>query len=355
MIDYNRRGGHDGRSHVWHAFAFAVKDKTDRGIVMSGHRFAGPLRFGSAGDAVKALQRQLNMFSGPALEVDGEFGEDTRRRVRWFQGHRGLGADGVVDAVTWAFIFGQPAPETRLAKRRRLRHERAERRLQVMTATGRRLADLTRRLRRLETALDELAKPETREQKISRLRAETETARGVRARAVRAALHRLTVLPLRERAWGVAGTCVGIREVGQNRGRRVDEIIDYAGGRRGEPYCVDGLIWCFGRSGSDAVRPGYPRAVRLMLTDGVVRTTEPQTGELVRYSFDHTGLFGYWARLVAGSYMKCPRALATHIVTREFNTSATGALSSDANEGRDGVYVKVRHRSLITDFLRVTR
>jgi len=318
------------------------------------HPFPGRLRLGCSGDAVRRLQRQLNTYSGLRIAVDGDFGEQTELKVRRFQGHRGLGPDGVVDAVTWAFIFRQRAPETRQAKRRRLRHERAERLVQIKAAKGARLRALKRRLGKLDAALEELAKPETRAQKIGRLRAETVTARGRRARVVKAALKRLTRQPMRLLAWEIAGRCVGIREVGHNGGADVDRIIDYAQGDRGEPYCVDGVIWCYGHAGSQVVKPGYPRAVRLMLVAGVRRTSGPQTGDIVRFTFDHTGLFGYWARLVAGRYVKCPKALATHIVTREFNTSGAGALSSDANDGTDGVHAKVRHRSLVADYLTVT-
>jgi hypothetical protein len=38
----------------------------------------GTLRHDSAGDAVKALQRDLNKLAGVGLEVDGEFGPATR-------------------------------------------------------------------------------------------------------------------------------------------------------------------------------------------------------------------------------------------------------------------------------------
>lgn len=161
---------------------------------------------------------------------------------------------------------------------------------------------------------------------------------------------------LQDRAWTQAGLCVGIREVGgNNRGARVQTIIDYAGGDHGEPYCVDGVIWCYGHAGSKVVRPGYPRAVHLMLVDGVIRTSSPETGDPVRFTFDHTGLFGGWLRKILGRWVRCPRALATHIRTREFNTSGAGALSSDANDGTDGVYEKVRAKELVADFLRVLR
>lgn len=329
-----------------------------------------PLRRGSRGPGVEALQRQLITHAGVTLAVDGEFGPETERVVRGFQGHRGFGPDGIVDAVTWALIFRQPLPERRRAKRRRLRQERAERRLQLERARRReRRAALTRRLQLIDAALVRLDAPESREQRIARLRAELTTreqqlaaARGARRRelqqrvdAVKAALRRLTELPLAARAWELAGDCVGIREVGgNNRGAAVERIIRYALGVVPEPWCVDGVIWCYGHAGSVVVKPGYPRAVRMMLVPGVAQTSDPQLGDPVRFTFDHTGLFGGWRRLLLGRYVACPKPLATHLLTREFNTGGAGALTSDGGAGgTDGVYEKVRHRSLVADFLRV--
>jgi len=160
---------------------------------------------------------------------------------------------------------------------------------------------------------------------------------------------------MRERAWRIAGQCLDIREVGHNRGRRVDEIVRYAGGDLGEAYCVDGMIWCYGHAGSQIVRRGYTRAVRYMLTTGLRATAYPRRGDLIRFVFDHTGMFGGWRRLIRGRYVACPRSMATHILTREFNTSSSGAQSSDANDGTDGCYEKIRHRSLVRDYLIVQR
>ena len=161
--------------------------------------------------------------------------------------------------------------------------------------------------------------------------------------------------PLRVKAWHIAGQLVGDTEsAGHNRGPAVDKVIRYAQGDLGEAYCVDGVIYSYGKAGSKIVKPGFPRAVRMMLVTGVRKILAPRVGDIVRFTFDHTGLFGGWYRQRPdGSYVRSPRLLATHLRTREFNTSALGALSSDANDGTDGIYEKYRAKSLVSDFLRV--
>jgi peptidoglycan hydrolase-like protein with peptidoglycan-binding domain len=59
------------------------------------------LRRGASGDAVRALQVQLNEKRSAGLVVDGQFGGGTETAVRTFQTHAGIGSDGVVGAVTW--------------------------------------------------------------------------------------------------------------------------------------------------------------------------------------------------------------------------------------------------------------
>ena len=63
------------------------------------------VRQGSAGDAVRAAQTQLNRY-GAGLAVDGQFGAGTDRAVRDFQGAHGLSADGLVGSQTWQTLVG---------------------------------------------------------------------------------------------------------------------------------------------------------------------------------------------------------------------------------------------------------
>lgn len=59
------------------------------------------VREGSRGNAVRAVQRYLN------IEADGEFGAGTASAVRSFQSRSGLSADGVVGPNTWqALVAG---------------------------------------------------------------------------------------------------------------------------------------------------------------------------------------------------------------------------------------------------------
>ncbi|MGH3662929.1 MAG: penicillin-insensitive murein endopeptidase [Micromonosporaceae bacterium] len=59
------------------------------------------VRSGSTGDAVRALQVQLNAKRRLSLAVDGVFGSGTDSAVRSFQSHAGITADGIVGPTTW--------------------------------------------------------------------------------------------------------------------------------------------------------------------------------------------------------------------------------------------------------------
>ncbi|MCP2167768.1 glycoside hydrolase domain-containing protein [Goodfellowiella coeruleoviolacea] len=62
------------------------------------------LKQGSTGAAVSRLQRALTAALGTALGIDGDFGPNTDKAVRDYQGSRGLGVDGVVGPATWSAL-----------------------------------------------------------------------------------------------------------------------------------------------------------------------------------------------------------------------------------------------------------
>jgi Putative peptidoglycan binding domain len=131
---------------------------------------------------------------------------------------------------------------------------------------------------------------------------------------------------------------LGVHEQGgNNRGPVVDKIIKFAGGELGEPWCVDGIIWSYGHAGSQIVKPGYTRAVKSMAVPGVEPTSTPQPGDIVRYNFDHAGLL-----------------VALHGSAVESIDANTGA-GNHSDGTMDGVARKLRARSLVRDFLHVTR
>lgn len=62
------------------------------------------VRNGSRGDAVRALQRELNS-AGKNLSVDGVFGSGTESAVRSYQKSANLDVDGVVGPDTWGSLI----------------------------------------------------------------------------------------------------------------------------------------------------------------------------------------------------------------------------------------------------------
>ena len=60
---------------------------------------------GSTGEAVKALQRQLNEKRLAGLVVDGVFGTATKAALLAFQRHAGLAQTGIAGPLTWRYLI----------------------------------------------------------------------------------------------------------------------------------------------------------------------------------------------------------------------------------------------------------
>jgi len=147
--------------------------------------------------------------------------------------------------------------------------------------------------------------------------------------------------PLRERAYEQAVRSIGVMEQGgNNRGREVEKLIAKGGGQAGDPWCGWFMAAVYRLAGSKTVDWRWG-AVRLLYPlTGIRRVSNPERGDLVRFTFDHVGMF-----------------VADHgneIETIEGNTGASGAVS-DSKTGGDGVYRKRRSKNLVNDYLRVTR
>ncbi len=148
--------------------------------------------------------------------------------------------------------------------------------------------------------------------------------------------------PLPDRAFKVAEGLIGVMEQGgNNRGAMVTKIIRANGGVGPEPWCGDFCAYCYRLAGSKAVTRIWASVRGLGAVAGVTRTTSPRRGDLVRFSFDHVGIY---VRDLEGGFIE----------TIEGNTGASGAVS-DSSTGGDGVYRKRRHKSLVSDYLRVSR
>ena len=72
------------------------------------------LEYGSHGNAVSEAQAKLNALlpqATPPLVVDGKYGAKSVERVKQLQQSRGLVADGIVGAKTWAALDGTLPPK----------------------------------------------------------------------------------------------------------------------------------------------------------------------------------------------------------------------------------------------------
>jgi len=148
--------------------------------------------------------------------------------------------------------------------------------------------------------------------------------------------------PLRVKAFEHAEALIGVMEQGgNNAGPIVAKIIQANGGLVGEPWCGDFVAYCYRLAGSKSVTRSWAAVRLISLVAGVRGTSNPRKGDLVRFTFDHVGLF------------EKDNGDGT-ITTVEGNTGASGAVSDSATGG-DGVYRKIREKSLVNDYLRVTR
>lgn len=172
-------------------------------------------------------------------------------------------------------------------------------------------------------------------------RTPAEVARGGRVvRAWRKKLKSQGTLALR--AYRVAEGLVGVMEQGgNNRGPMVSKIIRDNGGDIGEPWCGDFNAYCYRMAGSKAVNRSWASVYYLGRIAGVVKTSKPGRGDIVRYLFSHTGLFD--------------KPIASELfLAIEGNTGASGAVSDSATGG-DGVYHKQRSTKLVDDYRKVIR
>lgn len=184
-----------------------------------------------------------------------------------------------------------------------------------------------------------------RSAKVAELRIKVAARRAQVAEAT-AVVARHKVLPLRERAYNLAVHQVGVVESGgNNSGVPLARYIRANGGSGPEPWCGDFMAWCYRHAGSKSVLRAWA-AVRLLLPlTGLSRTTRPQRGDLVRFDFSASGLdhVGMFVRDLGNGTIE----------TIEGNTGTDGA-RSDGSSG-DGVHRRVRSKSLVHDYIRVTR
>ncbi len=75
------------------------------------------IQYGSSGDDVKKLQKELNK-KGYKLDVDGQFGAKTQSAVRDYQSKNNLSVDGIVGENTWGSLFAHNGNTKTSAKKK---------------------------------------------------------------------------------------------------------------------------------------------------------------------------------------------------------------------------------------------
>jgi peptidoglycan hydrolase-like protein with peptidoglycan-binding domain len=105
-----QHGGHVGTSGVFGRRTTAAVKAFQRrsGLAQDGvvgprtwEKLVVPLHPGSRGEAVRALQLELNAKRGAGLHANGHVDGPTQAAIRRFQEHAGLQPDGVVGRETW--------------------------------------------------------------------------------------------------------------------------------------------------------------------------------------------------------------------------------------------------------------
>lgn len=167
-------------------------------------------------------------------------------------------------------------------------------------------------------------------------------ARRKQLKRIRAKQRKAAAGGLRGRALDEARHLIGVTEQGGNNvGPTVTAIIRENGGTGPEPWCGDFVAHCYRKAGSKAVTRAWAAVALYLGVGGIRQTSSPKPGDPVRYTFSHIGLF------------EKDNGNGT-ITTIEGNTGSSGAVS-DSHSGTDGVKRKIRSKSLVRDYLEVTR
>lgn len=293
---------------------------------------------GASGAQVTELQQLLQRAGVPTGPVDGDFGPMTQAAVRRFQSSRGLPADGVVGARTWAALRSaesRPTPSGDVRQSLRAGDFGAE------------VEALQRALARHGFSpgdLDGSFGPTTRAAVVRFQRAKGLEADGVVGANTWRALGGAVVAPtpppgtggsMRGRILDAARAELGTLESGENRGAALKYPNHF--GRGAEPWCADFASYVMQKAGGEMNDPYCPSIVNELKRDGNWKgRSNPQPGDLVLFDWDgdrvadHIGL------------VEKVNADGT-IATIEGNTE-------NPQTGREGVWRRTRSMSTILGF-----
>lgn len=147
---------------------------------------------------------------------------------------------------------------------------------------------------------------------------------------------------LTEAVLAIAAGQIGVRELGRNRGPRVEEYQRAAGAHPGDPWCASFVVWCFLRAGEETGMscplPITPGAMKLWRkSDPWMHWNMPSAGSI--FVLDHGGGLGHCGLVEAFT----PDG---RLLTIEGNTGPGITVAAKDREG-DGVYR--RHDRTVSD------
>jgi hypothetical protein len=147
---------------------------------------------------------------------------------------------------------------------------------------------------------------------------------------------------------GIARAEVGVREVGQNGGKRVSEYLAYTGIKVSAPYCASFVSWCFGQAGYKEPRTAWSPA---MFPKGRVVNLDPSHARDDKRGLVFGIYFSGLKRIGHVGFVEVVRG--EWIQTIEGNTNVGGCRvvppRNDDREG-DGVYRRMRHKRTISKY-----
>ncbi len=124
---------------------------------------------------------------------------------------------------------------------------------------------------------------------------------------------------------------IGVREVSENAGERVDEYCAYVGVKK-VAWCAAFVSWCFGQAGYTQPKTAWSPA---LFPKGRLRR-EPIPGMIMGIYFPSMG------RIAHCGIVESLRG--------DFIVSIEGNTNSDGSRNGNGVYRRVRHRRNIAKF-----
>ncbi|SMC59209.1 C40 family peptidase [Pedobacter africanus] len=133
----------------------------------------------------------------------------------------------------------------------------------------------------------------------------------------------------RDKVLSIARAEVGVREVGNNEGKRVREYLAYTGIKVPAAWCASYISWCFGKAGYDRPRTAWSPA--MFPASRIVKEPKP------------ADVFGVW-------FPDLKRIAHVGLVAEvkgDWIYSLEGNSNNNGSRNGDGVYQRLHHKRTV--------